>query len=221
MKSKFEKTMRKLILCSIIAFTLTGCKTELSTSVSVSDLLSEQVKTVTSDLLVEVSACGDYQDSRQPSKSLLEAQAKVPDIFTSAEYIECFRKDMDSFAHFKIPVSVGNSNDNGSTKGIHLYGNDADILAISIPKEMKKKINRADSSIASKTKISINVRNDTDKVLNMTGLSVFLNDKDPMVISNFGLKAGSEIKLTLSNVSVASALDERFNFTPVLMAMPE
>ncbi|MBS9423490.1 hypothetical protein EAE90_07130 [Photorhabdus caribbeanensis] len=215
--------MRKLILCSVMgsamAFALAGCKTELSTSVSVNQLLSEQVKTVTSDLLVEVSACGDYKDSRQPSKSLLDAQEKVPTIFANAEYVECFRQNMDSFAHFKVPVSVGNSSVTG--KGIHLYGSGADILVISVPKEMKKKINQVDSSMASKTKISINIKNDTDKVLKMTGLSAFLNDKEPMVISNFSLKVGSEIKLTLSNVSVASALDERFDFTPVLMAISE
>ncbi|WP_246550451.1 DUF7424 family protein [Photorhabdus caribbeanensis] len=202
-----------------MAFALAGCKTELSTSVSVNQLLSEQVKTVTSDLLVEVSACGDYKDSRQPSKSLLDAQEKVPTIFANAEYVECFRQNMDSFAHFKVPVSVGNSSVTG--KGIHLYGSGADILVISVPKEMKKKINQVDSSMASKTKISINIKNDTDKVLKMTGLSAFLNDKEPMVISNFSLKVGSEIKLTLSNVSVASALDERFDFTPVLMAISE
>ncbi|KMW72436.1 hypothetical protein TI10_15565 [Photorhabdus luminescens subsp. luminescens] len=213
--------MRKLILCSVMALALAGCKTELSTSVSVNQLLSEHVKTVASDLLVEVSACGDYKDSRQSSKSLLDAQEKVPAIFADAEYVECFRKGMDSFAHFKIPVSVGNSSVTGSTKGIHLYGDGTDILAISIPKEMKKKINQMDSSMASKTKISINVKNDTDKVLKITGFSVFLNDKEPIVISNFSWKVGSEIKLTLSNVSVASALDERFDFTPVLMATSE
>ncbi|MER2371734.1 hypothetical protein ABS872_14530 [Photorhabdus laumondii] len=217
--------MRKLILCSAMgsamAFTLAGCKTELSTSVSVNQLLSEQVKTVTSDLLVEVSACGDYKDSRQSSKSLLDTQEKVSAIFANAEYVECFRKSMDSFAHFKVPVSVGNSSITGSTKGIHLYGNGADILVISVPKAIKEKINQIDSSMASKTKISINIKNDTGEVLKMTGLSAFLNDKEPMVISNFSLKVGSEIKLTLSNVSVASALDERFDFTPVLMAISE
>ncbi|WP_036778756.1 DUF7424 family protein [Photorhabdus aegyptia] len=217
--------MKKLILCSVMAsamaLALTGCKTELDTSVSVNQLLSEQVKMVTSDLLVEVSACGDYKDSRQPSKSLLEAQEKVPAIFSGVEYVECFRKNMDSLAHFKVPISVGNSSVAGSTQGIHLYGNGVDILAISIPKEMKKKINQLNNSIASKIKISINIKNDTDKILKMKGLSVFLNDKEPIVISNFSLKVGSEIKLTLSNVSVASALDERFDFTPVLMAISE
>ncbi|WP_225814655.1 DUF7424 family protein [Photorhabdus antumapuensis] len=136
--------------------------------------------------------------------------------------MQCVKlKSMDSFAHFKVPVNVGNSSITGSTKGIHLYGNGADILVISVPKEMKKKINQIDSSMASKTKISINIKNDTDKVLKMTGLSAFLNDKEPMVISNFSLKVGNEIKLTLSNVSVAFVLDERFDFTPALMAKSE
>ncbi len=55
---------------------------------------------------IEVSSCNDYEDSRKESKNLIELKQKVPTIFKNAEYVECYRKKFDSYAHFTIPVAV-------------------------------------------------------------------------------------------------------------------
>lgn len=83
---------------------LVGCKATVETEVGLKDILESKTKTIDGNLYVEVTGCNSYEDSRKPSDSVIEAQQTIPRIFEDAEYIECFSKQFDSFAHFNIPV---------------------------------------------------------------------------------------------------------------------
>lgn len=64
-------------MVSLIAITLlSGCKVELAPTVNLSDVQSETAKTVQSKILIEVSSCTDFKDSRQESSTLIKAKMK-------------------------------------------------------------------------------------------------------------------------------------------------
>lgn len=202
--------MKKYLpLCLVIA--LTGCKVDLSTTVNLADVLSEQHKASTADLNFEVATCNDYEDSRMESDSLIRMKAKVPTIFDGAEYVECYTKKFESFAHFKVPVEVG-----AMTKDQKLANPKADIFITSMKDEgviasvylsekLRNKLQKAQRSAAVDFDYSINVTlNRTEEPVQAVMASVYVVDKDgnktPAAMTTLLWQKSAKMTFSISDV---------------------
>lgn len=201
--------MKKALSIILIAIYITGCKTTVQTQVNLSDLLEGSSKTIPSSLYVEITGCVDHEDSRKISTSLVEVQTEIPKIFQNAEYIECFSKRIHSYAHFKIPIYLNTSKDEeiNSTEHLTLISNKNTFLSIAAPKGLrdalaafeKKTYNSLDLDVV------IQVNNNTEKDINFSAVSVFIEDK-PSTFNNYTVNKGMSFTTKLSNVSVQSLL---------------
>ena len=198
--------MKKLLISLMSVVLLSGCKVELAPTVNLSDINSDTAKTIQSKLIVEVTSCTDYKDSRNESSSLIEAKKGITDVFSDAKYVECYRENMDSKALFEIPITVGGKEFTGD---IQLANADfGGGLVIKMSPSLKTKIDKASKAGMSKIQSSVTVKlkNDTSSNVDIVAHSVYLNDK-PVTISTYTLLAGKENTFKLSDVSVSSAFD--------------
>ena len=198
--------MKKVLISLMSVVLLSGCKVELAPTVNLSDINSETAKTIQSKLIVEVTSCTDYKDSRNESSSLIEAKKGITDVFSDAKYVECYRENMDSKALFEIPITVGGKEFTGD---IQLANADfGGGLVIKMSPSLKTKIDKASKAGMSKIQSSVTVKlkNDTSSNVDIVAHSIYLNDK-PVTISTYTLLAGKENTFKLSDVSVSSAFD--------------
>lgn len=191
-------------MVSLIAITLlSGCKVELAPTVNLSDVQSETAKTVQSKILIEVSSCTDFKDSRQESSTLIKAKNEIQKIFADAKYIECYREKMDSKAVFEIPIMVGGKTGNGD---IQIRNNKSGGMVVEISKKLEQKISNHQNSTFRKinTSISINVNNDLNQSQQIIGYAIYL-DNNAIPVSKYDLKPGQHT-IKLSDVSVSAIL---------------
>ena len=139
--------MKKLYLVVITSIILAGCKVGVEATVNSDDLLREVHQESWAAVDVEVAACGDFEDSRKPSRSLKKAYEVVLSIFENAMYLKCYQKNFNSYARFSIPMSVGHMSLEGDlqTQGpadIHIVSNDYIYLGVAIAPESLKRIKR-------------------------------------------------------------------------------
>ena len=196
--------MKQLLVLLSCCVLLSACKVELSPSVNLSDLSSETPKTIKSDLTLEVTACGDYQDSRKESSSLIEAKQKITEIFPNAEYVECYKEKFDSKALFKIPVVVGGKQPAGDIQITN--GNWGDGMIVLVSKELSNKMSNMKKSPAGKLDfdIKINLNNDSGNERNISANAVYI-DNDPILINQYLLQTGTHT-FKLSDVSIDALL---------------
>ncbi|MCX8584058.1 MULTISPECIES: DUF7424 family protein [unclassified Gilliamella] len=202
--------MKKLLVLLSCCVLLSACKVELSPSVNLSDLSSETPKIIKSDLTLEVTACGDYQDSRKESSSLIEAKQKITEIFPNAEYVECYKEKFDSKALFKIPVVVGGKQPSGDIQITN--GNWGDGMIVLVSKELSNKMNNMKKSPVGKLDfdIKINLNNDSGNERNITANGVYI-DENPVLLNQYVLQKGNNT-FRLSNVSVDFLLKNNITF---------
>ncbi len=190
---------------------LTGCKASLEAQVNLSDLLSSKTKDITGDLYLEVTTCSSYKDSRQESSSLIKAKNTVPHVFLGAKYIECFRKEFESFAHFQLPIKLDKDHDGklASDSQLNIISNSKELLTVGIPRLINKKIeNVKNESYTTKDLelvFQIKVVNDTGRDHPFVVFSSYLNGS-PYTYGNSNSKAGSSFVVKLSDVSVDQAI---------------
>lgn len=206
------KRITKVAMLVLTSVLIAGCKTTVETEVKLSDLLNGPTKQLAGGLYVEVPACQSHEDSRQPSKVLLDVQKVVPSIFADAKYEECYRKGFESFARFSVPVVLDKEDDRkpASAAHINLESNGVALLAVSVPAAIKAKIDAAKKkSPIGKLDLQfrIMVKNDTDKDVPFITVAAFINE-DPHVYSNLTVKAGGSFLVTLSDVSAKAAVQK-------------
>ncbi|CAM4408790.1 hypothetical protein [Bordetella pseudohinzii] len=165
----------------------------------------------TGNLLVEVPACQSHEDSRQPSKILVDVQQAVPGIFSDAKYEECYRKGFDSFARFSLPIFLDKDRDGklASNSHINLVSNETGLLSVSVPDAIKARIKSAQKKSpvgALDLKFAIKVKNDTGKEFPFSAVAVFV-DQEPYVFANLTSKPNGSFLVTLSDVSAKSAVE--------------
>ncbi|EBI3714167.1 DUF7424 family protein [Salmonella enterica] len=210
--------MKKYLpLCLVLA--LTGCKVDLSTTVDLADILSEQHKATTADLNFEVAACNDYQDSRKESDSLVEMKAKVPTIFDGAEYVECYTQKFQSLAHFRIPVDVG-----ALTENPKLAVPDADVFvtsqkedgliaAIYLSDKVRKKLENAQKRTPIDFNYSIDVTiNRTQEPVEAVVAGVYAVDKNgkkiPAIMQTLHWQKSNTMTFSISDVGKTQLFDK-------------
>lgn len=208
--------MNKKILMGFVAasvaLALSGCKIDMGASIPLSGLLGSELKTGSADLYVEVPACNSYEDSRQPSKGLIDAKNEIAQIIPESEFKECFQKKFNSFASFSVPIAYGPANKvTDSTSQIRvLRDTEKNFAYVAFGQKLKQSLEQARKkpSIAggfspSDVSFSLNVENDTDKTITANFVGVFIG-QDPVIVANgIELGAGKGLPLTLSNVTTA------------------
>lgn len=204
-------SMKRYIAIAVASLILSGCKVGVETYVNTDDLQSTEQKEVSADLNFEVASCSSSEDSRVESDSLLKIKSKIPTIFKDAEYVDCYSKNFNSFAHFKIPVSVGvRQKDVPFKNDIYLYS-DGNILAgIGAKKELISRIKQAERDMPSGMdfNITINViKGDSPLPKIVTVLGSFADKTYPVLVRNLDFKI-KKVPLTLSDVSVQSLLED-------------
>ena len=201
--------------------TLAACKTTIETQVSLSDILGSEPRTFVGDLYFEVASCHDYEDSRQPSKSLLRARDEVPVVFPDAKYVECFSQRSDSLAHFKTEVALVRNANALAADRINLVAFNPDVLlAVAIPESMRNRLNRMreDNLTSLDLEVIIHVKNDTGKDFPIRVLAAYIND-DPAIYGVLTSKPDRErFTLKLSDVSIDAAL--KYGVAQVLAIPP-
>ena len=203
--------IKRVALLAFATALIAGCKTTVETEVSLSDLLTSPTKQLAGNLLVEVPACQSHEDSRQPSKVLLDVQQAVPGIFSDAKYEECYRKGFNSFARFSLPIFLDKDRDGklASDSHVNLVSNDEGLLSVSVPPQIKARIAAAQKRSpvgALDLKFTIKVKNDTGKDFPFSAIAVFI-DQGPHVFSTLTSKAGGAFVATLSDVSAKAAVE--------------
>lgn len=203
--------MKRFLPAFAILIALSGCKAVVETQVSLKDILESKSKEINGSLYVEVAACNSYEDSRKPSNSVVEAQETIPGIFKDAEYVECFSKNFDSFAHFRIPVALDKEKDGklASESLINIISDSETVLAVGIPRSLKARIEKAKSDSfgagSLDLKVNIKIKNDTGKKEAFRVLAAYVDGK-PYIDGKFSSK--DTFLVTLSDVSVSSALED-------------
>ncbi len=204
--------MKKYANAFLLVALLVGCKAEVETKITFSEILSGVTKTTFGDIYVEITACGDHEDTRNPSEALLQAKLKIPSIFEGAKYVECFNKKHDTFAHFKIPISIdGNNNEKLESDNAITLLSEKNIMYVAVPLTLAKRINEAknDPEGGGLTDISIqiNINNDTKDGIIFKAFSSYIDGR-PYVFTTLCAHPNDPFVVRISNVSVDEALAE-------------
>lgn len=218
---------RKILFIAIITI-LAGCKVGVRTTVPLSGLLSEGIKEINSDLFVEVASCTDFEDSRKPSKTLLNAQKTVSSTLPEAKFKECFTQKMVSWANFTLPISYGRYpgerlKDDGRLHILSYPDKEGQYIAIEAAESLKERVNEPSRSgysdfDPSKLFIYITIDNDTKTDKKMDIVSSFVQEKPAMLIPNTTLGSNQIIELRLSDVTTqAILLPDRLNQPAIFM----
>jgi hypothetical protein len=196
---------------------VTGCDTTVETQIGVSDLKSLKETKTLADLYFEVASCNDFEDSRKESDAVIEAQRTVPYIFEGARYLECFNKEMDSYAHFVLPLLITPSNSSMGTDYLYISTYGGKGVGIGIPPIVKEKIKKVERSSMLVDDIKLNIKikviNDTDKDYTFQALSTYI-DGEPVLFGSASLPRHQSFTLKLSDVSTDNALKN--GLSPVL-----
>ncbi|BBO74444.1 hypothetical protein DSCW_18610 [Desulfosarcina widdelii] len=212
-KNDIGISIKTISIVSVFILLFLGCETIVETEVSLQDLLNSKTKIISGDLYVEVAACASHEDSRKPSNAAVQAQQTIPIIFEGAEYIECFSKSFDSFAHFKIPIVIDKDIDGkfASNKNVNIISNKNNLLWIGIPPGIKKKMeNFKEESFGATSfdlKVNVMINNDTGKDHPFKVVSAYI-DGHPYVYGDLTSHKNSKFLVTLSDVSVDQALKD-------------
>jgi hypothetical protein len=204
--------MKKYVSALLFVALLVGCKAEVETKITFSEIVSGVTKITSGDIYVEITTCGDHEDTRKPSESLLQVKSKIPSIFVGAEYVECFNKKLDTFAHFRIPVSIdGNNNGKLESDNAVTLLNEKSILYVAVPSALAKRINEAkndpDGAGLTDISIQINMNNDTKDGIIFKAFSSYIDGR-PYVYTTLCAHPNDPFVVRISNVSVDEAITE-------------
>ena len=195
-----------------------GCKAKIVSELNVSDILKSETKIMKGDIYVEVITCHAFNDSRQPSQSVIRAKRNIPNIFLDAKYIECVNKQFKSQVHFTIPVILNKNKSVDLDKQIisgsyiNIVSNKAALLGFIVPKKIRDGIDALKRNSFDNTvdlQVNIKVNNDTKEKFSFIILSAFI-DKQPYIIESLSVNGKSSFLITLSDVTVSSALNKGF-----------
>lgn len=202
--------MKIRVLTAVVSLAaMTACQADITTNTKLSELMSGESFQQTAELAVEVAACSSYEDSREISSSVREAQNTIPTIFEDAEYRECFRQNFESFALFDIPLLVSTENQQ-TVDYLTLTSGPDTPLSVQVPESVvagMERVRRESFGVNTfDLAVGITLENDTDDTFNAEVLSAFVDDRS-VVHDQLEIPAGSSTTLQLSDVSVSHALE--------------
>lgn len=214
------KSLLKLASLGSLIF-LAACQTDLQVQLPLSDMLSPKGQQLDAVLLVEIPGCVSYEDSRQPSSSLVEAMETVPQVFEGAELTDCFRQNFDSYAEFHLPIELTDSFEPHDSM-IRLVHNEDVSLGVTVPPRMVSEMRRIETESYGMTSfdlgLSIELVNDLESSFVAGALSSYVDGR-PVLADGFPLVPGMSASLRLSDVSIDHLITE--NQTVVLYTYDE
>lgn len=199
---------------TIILGTSLGCKLIAEVSVNMTELLARTDKDLSGDLYIEVPRCSDYSDV------LFKVRKSIPEAFRGAKYVECFKKNFDSLAHFKIPIDLRRNTFNmGESPNINLIFSNENELMVGLPRSLRKdmeqmmkdvikSLDAKDMNILGSPdmKFNITVKNDTGNDFKFMGIAIYINDDYPYTYNEARSISGNSFVITLSDVSIRRAM---------------
>lgn len=196
----------------LFALLLGGCRVELQSEASLSQLQAGSVQEIPGRMRVEVIACDDYEDSRNSSQSLINAQQIVTQIFPRAEFIECYSERFDDWAVFSLPLSIDRDGDPATFPAqdtISLRSTIQSPLAVAIPRPVVQRSEAAESERIviprfSSIDITIELRNDTGEAFEAWVLASWV-DGTPTGAGIVRIPNGQSVELSLSDVLISEA----------------
>lgn len=220
--------MKKLFAPALVTVIfLAGCNLEMEVPVEISKLGSGESFDIT--VALEIPSCSDFNDSRNPSDSLLKVQQKVSEELPNFKYKECYRKEMNSYAAFTAVAHYAELNltdysvqDADAENEILILdsrmegGEDRTILSFSIPPSIKRSI----VSIVKETYvpftpvIKIGVKNDTGQAMTLNGVSSYVNGKATGMYWEGENQPGMSNTITFSNSMADRAMSQPSSFQP-------
>lgn len=217
--------MKKLLAVFIASVTLVGCKVDIGAEANYVDIQSLEHKLITGNAYFEVSSCKNFEDSRLESDSLIRLKKAVPEVFSNAEYVECFEKRMDSYAHYKIPVGVGNFDDGKDIKEVnaelYIFSNEKIRTGVMMSEALINKIKAKEKESMSNLSFNINLKINGDGTpVKGYVLSSYVqsekNTASPEVARKLSWKGNKPLVFTLSNTSVDSVM--AYGAVPVIVS---
>lgn len=212
--------LRTTFAAIFLATFLVGCKLEVQSDMKVSQLDDPKVDYVSGNIFVEVAGCSDYEDSRRPSDSLLKVQQAMPTVFEGATYVECFRKQFESYAHFDLSLAIyrGGEDEHFSEKHINVISNEQALLFMMVPETILNSLEdikrRSYGMDDFEVSASFNLLNDTEDEIDITAVASYVDGK-PVIYEPYTIPAGKSVSIVLSDVSVSIAMSA--NSTPVII----
>ena len=204
----------KMIQVTAIAaasIVLVGCKTEFAAEVPLSQLQNPAVADIPATVRLEVLSCDHYEDSRQPSDSLVKAQEMMPRIFPTAEFQECYSQGMDSWAAFQIALPIDRDGDPeqfASEDAFNLTTSEARPLGVAVPPAVRQRLEEAQSAAMMgdlEYAITFDVVNDTGSDYPITVLSAWVNDH-PIALKPIVVEPDITFSLRFSDVLIDRAI---------------
>ena len=192
---------------------LLGCRVEVKTEIAFSDLLSEgESRFIPGEILVEVAACDDFEDSRQPSDSLVEAQELIPRIFPDAEYVECYEKMFEATARFSTLIMFDRevNQEFDSQSHVNIFsGGKTFLMMVGMPESIRQSIQRADddSYVSLDYGMTITMVNDTTEEVSFSVVAAYVGGI-PSVSGSWNVAPGGAFDLRLSDVSVDQIIEQ-------------
>lgn len=210
---------KKIFMGMMVASTvlaLSGCKIDMGATIPFSGLLGSELKTGTADLYVEVPSCNSYEDSRQPSQSLIDARNEISQILPDSEFKECFNKKFDSYAHFSVPVAYGPASAvTDTTSQIRVLHNiDKDLAYVEFGPKLRQGLEKATRKPGisgglspSDLSIRLKIKNDTEKPVQADVAGVFADDFPVIYADSVKFEPGKDWVFKLSDVSTSRLFD--------------
>lgn len=215
--------MKKIFSVMAVSLLLAGCKVDINTEANYADIQSPEHKLVTGDVYFEVSSCNDFDDSRKESDSLIKLKKAVPEVFKNANYKECFKQRMDSYAHYQIPIGVGAFSDDAKRVDaeIYIYSNDSVLIGVSMDESLIAKIKSKEKESTSNFKFGVNLKvNGDNKPVTAYVVSAYAaegsDEMFPAAIAKYTWDGKQPTTFRLSNVSVDSIIE--MGSVPVMMS---
>ncbi|WP_265498558.1 DUF7424 family protein [Providencia rustigianii] len=200
--------MNKIFTTLIITTLLAGCKVDLTTKINTDDLLSTEHKSVAGLIRVEVPSCNDFEDSRKDSNSLTDLKMKIPTVFRGAEFKECYKQKLSSYADFVIPIGVGYMD--GDFKpvdtDIYIFSTNDVYAGVILNKDAAARIKSAKKGLPDDMKLELTliIEKGQKPIPNIAALGVYmtgLETNNSPIISRRVVIEGKEVKFKLSDVS--------------------
>lgn len=202
----------KLAAITAAFVALAGCKTEFTAEVPLSALQDAEVAALPGTVRLEVPSCNHYEDSRQPSDSVVKAQEMMPRIFPDAEFAECYSQNMDSWAEFNIQFPIDRDGDKdtfASDSAFNITTSENLHFGISAPPALIERLEQARRAEMMMPEFeyafAFNVINDTEEPFPTTAIASWI-DGHPSTIQGIEVPAGEQFTLRLSDVLIDRAV---------------
>ncbi len=200
---KGKQTMKKQFAVYAAFLLLCACDLKMETTAKISDLLSQDSKTLLAEMKAQVSSCTDPTDPSEASEDTYKVQRMVAKSITGAQYLGCKNENFNFFTIFSVPVALseyGSLRKEGEVFRLLRKGN---TFYFDFSREVIRSLEQK-SIINLTLSATIVAVNDTTETINYKTLAAFVNG-EPVISGNLSLAPMQKAAIRASDVSIAQA----------------